>query len=252
MKRPNTLIVGQVLYDLPQVNSTNEYASQLISKNNPPEGTVISTYSQTDGRGQIGSKWESEPGKNIVMSVIFYPTFLSVGRQFRLNQTISLAVLDFVKNHLEAKVSIKWPNDIYIGQLKVAGILIQNILSGSSIRASIVGIGININQTEFLSSPTNPTSFALETNRNYELEELLLSLCHFVESRFLQLKSGKLARLQSDYLQNLYRFEIPSPFQRANGEVFQGKITGLEESGRLRVLIQGKEETFDLKEIRFL
>lgn len=252
MKRPNTLFVGQVFHDLPQVASTNEHALFLLSKNKPPEGTVISTFCQTDGRGQIGSKWESQPGKNITLSVIFYPEFLLAKNQFRLNQAISLATHDFVKTYLPEEVRIKWPNDIYVRQLKIAGILIQNSLSNNYIRSSVVGIGINVNQTMFLTSPPNPTSFALETGWEFDLEELVLSLCQFIESRYLQLKSGKIVPLHRDYLQGLYLFEVPSLFQRASGEVFQGTITGIDESGKILLSVGGEEEAFDLKEMKFL
>lgn len=232
--------------------STNKHALFLLSKNKPPEGTVISTFCQTDGRGQIGSTWESQPGKNITLSVIFYPEFLLAKHQFRLNQAISLATLDFVKTYLPEEVRIKWPNDIYVRQLKIAGILIQNSLANHYIRSSVVGIGININQTVFLTSPPNPTSFALETGREFDLEELVLSLCQFIESRYLQLKSGKIVPLHRDYLQDLYLFEVPSLFQRASGEVFQGTIKGIDESGKILLLVGGEEETFGLKEIKFL
>ena len=245
MKRPNTLFIGQVLYDLPQVASTNEYALSLLSKSKPLEGTVISTFCQTSGRGQIGSQWESEPDKNISLSVILYPDFLRVKHQFQLSQAISLAVFDFVTYHLgTAEVKIKWPNDIYLGNFKVAGILLQNSLINNFIRSSVAGIGININQTDFLTRPPNPTSFKLIKGREFDLESMALSLCQFIEARYLQLKSGKIVPLQQDYLRNLYRFQTPALFQRTSGEIFQGTITGLEESGELRVLVLGKEEAF--------
>ncbi len=253
MERLNTLFVGRTLHDLQELASTNEYALALLSKSNPPEGTVISTPCQTDGRGQIGSKWESEPGKNINLSIILYPDFLEVRQQFRLSQAISLAVCDFVKNYLPSfQVAIKWPNDIYVANLKIAGILIQNTLMNNCIRASVAGIGININQTEFLSHPPNPTSLTLQTGRVYDLRELVPALCHFVETRYLQLKSGKMVFLQGDYLRCLYRFGEPCAYQRANGEVFHGAISGLEESGKLKLSVNGREEVFGLKELKFL
>lgn len=252
MKRPNTLFVGQVLYDLPHVASTNDHALLVLSKSKPPEGTVISTFCQTDGRGQIGSKWESEPGKNISLSIILHPDFLLAKHQFQLNQAISLAVCDFVKNYIERGVSVKWPNDIYVRHLKIAGILIQNTLSNNYIRSSVAGIGININQTYFLTAPPNPTSLKLETQAEFDLEDIVMTLCQYIESRYLQLKSGKIVPLQRDYLRYLYRFEMPALFQRPDGEIFQGTITGVEESGQLRLAVQGKTEVFNLKEIKFL
>jgi len=253
LRRPNTLFVGQAFTDLPQVASTNAHALELLSKSKPAEGTVISTYRQTDGRGQIGSKWESAPDKNLSLSVIFYPEFLPARAQFQLNIATSLAVFDFVKNRLpERPVSIKWPNDIYVGKLKIAGILLQNALINTQIRSSVVGIGININQTTFLTNPPNPTSLSLETNQVFKLDEQIPLLCEFLEQRYLQLKAGKIVPLQHEYLRQLYRFAMPANYQRANGESFTGTITGIDEIGRLKLEVEGKTEVFDLKEIRFL
>jgi len=252
LKRPNTLFIGQVLHHLPQVASTNAHAISLLSKSKPPEGTVISTFCQADGRGQFGSTWESEPGKNISLSILLYPEFLEVRHQFRLSQAISLAVRDLVATHLGAGVKIKWPNDIYVGDRKIAGILIQNSLQNNMIRSTVAGIGININQTVFLTNPPNPTSFSLHTSRSFDLEELIASLCTFSEQRYLQLKSGKIVLLQQDYLQHLYRLGTPGFFQKNTGDVFQGTVTGVDETGRLRVIVHGNEEVFDLKEIKFL
>lgn len=252
MRRPNTLFVGQAFVDLPQVASTNAYALELLSKSKPAEGTVISTHRQTDGRGQIGSSWESEPDKNISLCVIFYPDFIAVKDQFLLNAFVSLAVFDFVKNCLpDRSVSIKWPNDIYVGKLKIAGILLQNSLVNTQIRSTVVGIGININQAAFVTNPPNPTSLSLEAGQMFNLEELICALCEFLESRFLQLKAGKIVPLQQAYLRQLYRFAIPANYQRANGENFNGTIFGIDEIGRLKLDIGGKVEVFDLKEIKF-
>lgn len=252
LRRPNTLFVGQALTDLPQVASTNAHAQALLAKSKPPEGTVISTFCQTDGRGQIGSRWESEPGKNISLSIIFYPDFLAVKDQFHLNQCISLAVLDLVKNCLpDHPVSIKWPNDIYVGSRKIAGILIQNSLINTQIRSTVVGIGININQTVFVSNPPNPTSMRLETGHDFLLTDLVPQLCEHLEGRYLQLKAGKVVPLQHDYLHHLYRFGQMANYQRNSGETFQGTIIGIDEMGRLKVAVGSEIECFDLKEIRF-
>ncbi|MCF8246015.1 MAG: biotin--[acetyl-CoA-carboxylase] ligase [Saprospiraceae bacterium] len=252
MRRPNTLFVGQALIDLPQVASTNAYAQELLSKTKPAEGTVISTFHQSDGRGQIGSKWESEPDKNISLSLVLYPDFLAAKDQFQLNIFVSLAVFDFVKNCLpERPVSIKWPNDIYVGDKKNAGILIQNSLINTQIRSTVVGIGININQTAFVTKPPNPTSLRLESGLNFELTDLVPALCEFLESRYLQLKAGKIVPLQQAYLRQLYRFGIPAKYKRTNGESFEGNIVGIDDIGRLKMEVESRPEVFDLKELRY-
>ncbi len=252
MRNLDTLFIGRNFLDLPSVNSTNEYALNLLSKSKPPEGTVISTQNQYAGRGQIGSSWESEPDKNVAVSIILYPSFVSVSRQFLLNQCVSLAVFDLVEKYFPGKTAIKWPNDIYINEKKVAGILIQNAVAGTAIRHAIVGIGININQAFFTTSAPNATSFCTELGEESDVGKIVTELCHCLESRYLKLKAGNLVPLQNDYLQALYLYKTENLFQRPDGRIFSGIISGVAESGQLLVEIAGKTESFGLKEIKFL
>jgi BirA family transcriptional regulator, biotin operon repressor / biotin---[acetyl-CoA-carboxylase] ligase len=247
----NTLFVGKVFLELQNLDSTNTHAIELLSKNKPSEGTVISAWNQVDGKGQIGRKWQSEAGKNLTFSIIFYPKFLPAKLQFLLSQTIALGVYDFVSQFI-GNVKVKWPNDIYVGDKKICGILIQNMLSGVTIQSSVIGIGININQAEFDSNIPNPTSLSLEVNKEFELTLLLESLCEKVETRYLQLRAGNFALIQESYLKNLYRFQEQSLFQYPGGEIFSGKIVGLTESGKLIIHHNNGEEVFDLREVIFL
>ena len=144
------LFIGKKLIHLNEVDSTNTYLKTLCENEILPEGTVVIAESQYAGRGQRSNTWESEPGKNIIMSLIFYPGFLSANRQFLLSQAVALALQEFISNLLpEEKTSIKWPNDIYVGDKKIAGILIESSWMGNQVKNSIVGIGININQDGF-------------------------------------------------------------------------------------------------------
>jgi len=179
----NTLFIGKVFQHYEKLDSTNEKATEYLSKNNPSEGTVISTYYQQKGRGQIGSLWESEPDKNISLSIILYPRFVPLVQQFSFNQAIALGVYDFISSNIGKAVKVKWPNDVYVGLKKIAGILIQNSLAQGHIQSSIVGLGININQSDFLSDAPNPTSFLLETGQEYVLDELVGQLCHHIERK---------------------------------------------------------------------
>ena len=249
-----TLFLGKNIIHFDSLSSTNQYAIDLLSKNKPTEGTVIITDNQYAGRGQIGSKWESEPQKNLNLSIILYPTFLLARQQFELNKAICLGVRDFVATHLTNRVTVKWSNDIYVGQKKICGILIQNSLMGKGISSSVVGIGININQTEFVTNPPNPTSFASETNRTYNLEELKAQLYVCIERRYLQLRNGQFQRLTVDYLRHLYRYNKVATYERiANGERFTGMIVGITNFGQLK--IQKTDDTieqFNFKEVKFL
>lgn len=249
----NTLFVGKVLLHFEELASTNTYAAELLAKSKPSEGTVISTFCQTAGRGQIGSKWESEPHKNLSLSFILYPTFLVPRAQFLLNMAISLAVRAFVAKYTEKMVKIKWPNDIYVGSRKICGILIQNSISAQAMQSSVVGIGVNVNQTHFSTNAPNATSLALETGREFPLYELLENLCQQVEKHYLQLKNSQNQSLfQENYLTHLYRYNELAQFRRADGSVFTGKIKGISPLGKLLVAQDDNIEDFDIKEISFV
>ena len=247
----DTLFIGQNLVHHEELASTNLYARELLSKNNPSEGTVVSTRYQSAGRGQIGSAWESEPDKNINLSVILYPTFLPVRQQFQLNQAFSLAVREFIAKNVEKSVKIKWPNDIYVNGNKISGILIQNTLKGVNIQSSIIGLGINVNQTCFLTNPPNPTSLKLETGWDFNLLQLQQELFKCLEYRYLQLKQKNEVAVHQEYLSHLYQYQQIRNFQRASGEVFQGKIVGITDAGKLKIETKIGLETFAIKEVKF-
>ncbi len=244
--------MGKVLLDFPELDSTNLYAAELLAKSKPIEGTVISTRNQTRGRGQIGSTWESEPDKNLALSILFYPAFLPLREHYALNLSISLALRDFVANHIEKNVKVKWPNDIYVHHRKICGILIQNTINSTRLQSSIVGIGVNVNQTVFSANAPNATSFTLETGQTFALSDLLEDLCLFIEQRYISLKNSiNYNALRQEYLRHLYRFGEEALFRRADGSVFQGRIVGVALSGKLIVANVSGEEEFSIKEISF-
>lgn len=252
MSNKNTLFVGKVLQHFESLESTNLYALQLLSKSKPIEGTAISTFNQTRGRGQIGSKWESEANKNITISFIFYPTFLPINKQFLLNCITSLAVQELITKYIQKPVNVKWPNDIYINNNKVTGILIQNSLSHKIINSAVIGIGLNVNQTTFSPELPNPTSLAMETGKSFNLNELIADLCFFLEKRYLQLKAGHYSSIKEAYLSVLYLYQQEVYFKRADGTTFKGAIQGITELGKLEVEHNDGLEVFDLKEISIL
>ncbi|MEM1319079.1 MAG: biotin--[acetyl-CoA-carboxylase] ligase [Bacteroidota bacterium] len=249
----NTVFVGKVLMHFPFLGSTNSYAIELASKSNPSEGTVISTYNQQQGRGQIGSRWHGQPDKNITLSVILHPRFLPIRKQFLLSQAVSLAVYDFISAPLDRTVKIKWPNDVYVEDRKIAGILIQNTLLSNQLHTSVVGLGINVNQLDFPADLPKATSLALESDqRQYVLDDMVVRLCQSLERRYLQLRRGEEKALQQDYLHRLYQFMQEGLYARADGEVFSGRITGVSDSGKLLVDHKQGQEAFDIKELRYL
>jgi BirA family biotin operon repressor/biotin-[acetyl-CoA-carboxylase] ligase len=244
----NTLFVGKNLIYVPICHSTNTLAAELGNKTPLPEGTLVITDNQQKGRGQRGNGWEAEPHKNFTLSVLLKPTFLAIANQFFLNQCISLAITDFINSVLNKESKIKWPNDIFIGDKKVGGILIENSLSGESIQQSIVGIGLNVNQQLF--NNNNATSLSIISKNEFSLSRILEGLLTSIEARYLQLKRADFTALQSDYLQLLYRINEIHRFRDSENE-FEGTITGIDERGRLKISAK-TERLFDIKEVKFI
>ncbi len=248
----NTVFIGKVAFCLNSVDSTNKYAHEIISKINPIEGTVIRAEEQYAGRGQFGSEWKSKPGENITISIILCPKFLLVKHQFYLNAAIALGVYDFVKQILQSTVSIKWPNDIYIGEKKIAGLLIENILRGVYLDKTIVGIGVNINQSDFDPSLPNPTSLYLECQKKFSIDDLLFQLYACLERQYVRLQKGSLTEILQDYQKCLFGTNLARKYKLSDGSIIEAEIVGVEENGRLLVKHNQTIRSFDLKEISVL
>jgi BirA family biotin operon repressor/biotin-[acetyl-CoA-carboxylase] ligase len=248
---PNTLFVGKVARRYDQVDSTNAEALRLLSAApRPAAGTAIIATEQTAGRGQIGRSWHATPGQNLTLSVILYPTFLAATEQFRLNRAVSLAIAATVADCLPpaARVRIKWPNDIYVGDRKVCGILIQNGIQGRQLGYSVVGIGLNVNEIAFPPGLPNPTSLAREAGRPLSLEEVTRRLFARLEQEYLGLRSGADQRA---YGQLLYRLGVPSYFRRADGSRFRGTIVQVDPAGHLIIDSARGREAFGWREVSY-
>lgn len=247
-----TLFVGHNLVKLHEVDSTNTYTKDLLSNSKPlMEGTVIMAEHQYAGRGQNANKWESEIGKNLILSIYLKPTFLAVAQQFDLNKAISLGVTDTIISILGNNCTIKWPNDIYFHDKKIGGILIENVIKGYYLKESIVGIGINVNQIHFPDSLTQASSISKILHQDYNLELLLAELCQNIESRYLQLKGRKTALLTVEYLNRLFRLNEQHVFEIENIKV-DGTIKGVSSAGKLLLRINAEVKEFDLKEVKFI
>jgi len=187
-----------------QTTSTNWYLLQLSNERNLAEGTVLITGHQTQGRGQGSKSWESEPGANLTFSIILYPLSINASQQFILSKAVSLAVRDFVSQYVP-NVSVKWPNDVYVGDKKIAGILIENFVIGDCLTKTIAGIGLNINQKFFLSDAPNPVSLYQLTGKIFVLEDCLQLLHEHIAIRYRMITEDA-EKLNSDYLQHLYLY----------------------------------------------
>jgi len=244
------LIVGQKIVVLKRVDSTNNYIKRELAKSTPfSEGTVIMAEDQYSGRGQAQNKWLSPPGLNLTFSTVLYPSFLSPESQFELNIAISLAINDVLSEIIGSDIKIKWPNDIYYRNSKVGGVLIENSIQGRSLKSSIIGIGLNVNQTEFDPQLVHVTSLKNILGRDVELKELLTALCKSIENRYLKITSDHSAH-RAEYLRCLYRYNEKHKF--VNKEEFFGIITGVDEVGRIVIDSEGEQKVFSFKEVSFV
>ena len=245
------MIIGSNLIFCENLTSTNTRASELLKKNDLPEGTVIHSDFQTAGRGQPGSRWKSEKGKNLLISIILYPESVPPGEQFLISMTLSLGICDFIDRHLSGS-KVKWPNDIYIKDDKIAGILIENSIIGETIESTIAGIGLNINQIKFTGEIRNPVSFKIITGEEYDREVCMKQLLSDLDKRYKLLLYGDRKNIRYEYISRLYRFNEPHKYKAGNG-VFTGRITDISDSGFLSIEDEsGKTRGFSFKEIDFI
>lgn len=246
-------IIGSHVIHLEQVDSTNNYAMNLIKEHPLPEGCLVVTQNQFAGKGLGANSWESEPGKNLTFSVVLYPFFLEIGKQFMLNKMVSLALHDFAGALLEnATVRIKWPNDLYIGNRKAAGVLINNSILGSSIVHSVIGIGVNINQAIFTSNAPNPVSLKNITGKDYDLDGCLTHLTEKLDSWYEMLRSGSFRQMDEVYLSRLYRLGRYFPYVYKK-DLIEACIESVETSGHLVLLKRdGTALKADQKDIEFI
>jgi BirA family transcriptional regulator, biotin operon repressor / biotin---[acetyl-CoA-carboxylase] ligase len=245
------MIIGSKYIFRENLSSTNTHAATLLKNNPVQEGTIVYTNYQTAGRGQPGNSWESENGKNLLISLILYPMMVKPSDQFIISKIISIAICDFLRQHI-SDVSIKWPNDIYAKNDKIAGILIEASLIREEIEYVIAGIGLNINQKKFISQAPNPVSLNIITGINYDIEECMKSLASNIDRRYKQLLQGKWSEIDDEYLDNLYRIREWCDFRDANGS-FEGRIISVNPSGRLQIEDhKGRIYEYGYKEVSFL
>lgn len=237
-----------------EASSTNSFLRNW--SNNHPEAneTVVFADRQTAGRGQRGNYWESEPGKNITMSLLLKPQSVAADQQFILSQIVSLAIAETLSEYTSG-ISIKWPNDIYYRDRKICGMLIENDITDDIISRSIIGIGLNINQKKFRSDAPNPVSLSQITGKEYGIEEIISKVASGIVHNFHVLKSSSDSwiNFQEKYAECLYRREGFHPFASEEG-VFRAKIHHVEPSGLLVLEreFSGEKETFAFKEVRFV
>ncbi len=243
------LFTGTTLIDLESTESTNNYALKLLREKQPFEGTVVRTFSQSLGRGQRQKQWESEDFSNLTFSLIYYPVFLSVNRQFQLSKAVALGLADFVKSIVKTQnVKIKWPNDIYVGSKKIAGILIENSVSGTHLTSSVIGIGLNVNQEKFSAEIPNPVSLKMLAGKKLDLENCFSELCLSLEMRYMQLKAGKQNVIDDNYHSVLFGLNEKREFIIDNKTVIT-EILGVADDGKLKLKTDSGIGEYDLHQV---
>lgn len=250
----NTIFVGKVCREFDELPSTNDYAAEWAKDPAVPEGAVVRAAFQTAGRGQMGASWYAARGLNLTFSVVFRPRWLPVTRQWSLSEAVALAVGDACTDQLGRPVAIKWPNDIWLDGHKTGGILIQNSLQGGEFNTVIVGIGLNVLQTEFPPEAPNATSLLLAANRPLELEAVFKNTLFHLENRYLALKAGQFEATHQAYLHRLMGLGKVSEFQRtADLSVFRARIADVAPEGPLCLQhTDGHFEIFEVKAIKWL
>lgn len=238
---------------LKETLSTNSWIAQNAP--NHPEDTWVTAEAQTSGRGQRGNSWESEPGKNITFSFLWHPDNFPANRQFSISEATALAVADAL-GKFGVTASVKWPNDIYAGNKKICGILIEHSVLGTNISHSILGAGINVNQTEFLSDAPNPVSMAQILGSSLPLDEVEKVVMESIERRLQLCKTSEgRDRLHHDFLDRLYRGDGNLyPFEdMETGEKFLASIKDVERTGHLILSPEdGDDRKYAFKEVAFL
>lgn len=232
---------------LEEVDSTNRYAKTLSESD---EWQMVTAEFQTAGRGAGTNSWESERGENLLFSLVVRPKSLEASRAFALSEALSLAISDALSSYVEG-VSIKWPNDIYCGQRKMTGILIENELAGPLVRRSILGVGLNVNQKRFVSDAPNPVSLRQVLGREVDREEVLERLLDRFALYVAMLENGRFDELHRLYLSRLFRLGAEADYSDANGR-FRAAITGVEPGGHLLLTdTEGHQRRYAFKEVKY-
>lgn len=229
-----------------EVGSTNDELRRMVDRGEvSDEFSAIRADFQTKGRGQVGNGWESQAGKNVLLSVYAKPAGVSVDRQFLISIAVSLAIVDalepFLPQDFRPKLKIKWPNDIYVADSKMAGILIENRLRGRDVYDSIIGVGLNVNQLFFRTEPPNPVSVKLLTGFDADVEEIASQLDSSISSRLQQLGQIDDDTLRRDYFSHLYRADGGYHDFADRAGRFSARVAGVGPDGRLSLSLPGGE-----------
>ncbi|OSY87922.1 biotin--[acetyl-CoA-carboxylase] synthetase [Tenacibaculum holothuriorum] len=247
------------------IDSTNSFLKEMAVNATLDSFTVVTAKEQTSGRGQMKNKWISEAGKNLTFSVFVRFDKFKIENQKYLSFVVSRSVFEALTTYYLPKLAIKWPNDIMTVNKKICGVLIENSLQKEYITSSVIGIGVNVNQEIFNDELSKATSLKNILGKEVDLDELLNLILERLQENIQLLNDKEFSIIEENYLNVLYKKNIPSMFKTPNGELFMGKIIGVSQEGKLQLeldnetLEEGFGETksttsvkeFDLKEVSF-
>ena len=237
---------------LDAIDSTNSYLKKLCLTESVDDYTAVIAENQTEGRGQMGTVWNSETSKNLTFSVFKNVSDFQFEAPFAISMVVALSVLKTLKLFLIPRLTIKWPNDILSADKKICGVLIENVIKHNAFYASVIGIGLNVNQTTFGNLP-KASSLKVISGKTFDLNELAISIINNLEKSLEQLKDGAYDAIKAEYEMHLFRKNKPSTFKDAEGVMFSGFIKGVSKSGHLQVLLEDDVlRAFDLKTIELL
>ena len=239
--------IGFPFIELHRVDSTNNYAMGLVHAGMAQHGLAVFSHHQTKGRGQYNKDWVSEAESNIAISVVLEPP-LSTSQIFLVSKMVATAALRFFNRYAIDNTSIKWPNDIYWCDRKAGGILIENVIQGAAWKYSVVGIGININQTDFGDLKNKAVSLKQITGNNFDPVSLAKELCDIVNTQFDQLTLDPNAIIR-EYRSNLYKLGQKIKFKKGN-RIFEAIMKDVTDTGQL--IVQHAVERFDVGEVEWM
>ena len=237
---------------LDAIDSTNSYLKKIILEKDISDYTIVTANFQTEGKGQLGYMWESEDSKNLLCSIYKKDLGIKVEDQFVLSMLVSLSIIRTLEKLNLPKLYIKWPNDIMSDNKKICGILVENMVKQNSIKESVIGIGLNVNQNTFKNLP-NATSIKKIKGVAFNIDELLNDLANNIKKQFIDFNQSKIDLIFRQYEDVLYRINIPSTFKNSEGDIFTGFIKGVSSLGRLKVLLEDNlTKSYSIKDISLL
>lgn len=239
------------LIKLDAIDSTNDFLKALSSQDEQENFTVVTAENQTKGKGQMGERWSSEAGKNLIMSVLVKDFLFDNEKVFDLSIVVSLSVIEVLKSLNIPNICVKWPNDIMSYNKKLGGILIENTIKSDGRIVSVVGIGLNVNQTNYTDLP-NASSLAVISGETFDKNELAVLIVEKIKEK-IDLWQTSVQSFWTDYFDSLFKKGIPMPFRNLNNENFMGIIQGVSPIGKLQVLLEDDSVAeFDIKEVKML